>query len=77
MVPLPSVPAFVLDGHDVGSGEMNIFIHTDDPSLAFERIKLSHRRQGFMTRLRVAFREIDSDEYTILYPQGLSEFTVV
>jgi len=29
-------PEHVVDGHDVGSGEGNIFIHSDNPSAAFE-----------------------------------------
>jgi hypothetical protein len=30
--------AHVVDGHDFGSGEMNIFVHTNDPIAAFARI---------------------------------------
>ena len=29
----------IVDGHDFGSGEMNIFVHTDNPKSAFEKIK--------------------------------------
>ena len=28
-----------VDGHDFGSGKMNIFIHTNDPDSAFDLIK--------------------------------------
>jgi hypothetical protein len=28
-------PAHVVDGHDFGSGQMNIFVHSDDPLAAF------------------------------------------
>jgi hypothetical protein len=28
-----------VDGHDMGLGKMNIFIRTDHPKLAFERVK--------------------------------------
>ncbi len=28
-----------VDGHDCGSGEMNIFIHTDEPKKVFETIR--------------------------------------
>jgi len=28
-----------VDGHDIGRGEMNIFIFTDDPRRAFDRIR--------------------------------------
>jgi hypothetical protein len=30
----------IVDGHDIGSGEMNIFVHTDNPKAAFETIRL-------------------------------------
>ena len=29
----------IVDGHDFGSGEMNIFIHTANPKSALEKIK--------------------------------------
>jgi hypothetical protein len=29
----------IVDGHDFGSGEMNMFIHADNPKSAFEKIK--------------------------------------
>src|ERR1700734_259644 len=28
-----------VDGHDAGAGEMNIFVHTDDPIMAFKEIQ--------------------------------------
>jgi hypothetical protein len=27
----------IVDGYDFGSGEMNIFVHTDNPKSAFEK----------------------------------------
>jgi hypothetical protein len=65
-----------VDGHDAGSGELNIFVHTDDPKRAFDRISVSDRAQRFMGGLRVAFREIGRDEYTVLFPEGISDFRV-
>src|ERR1700722_3122096 len=32
-------PRNKIDGHDFGSGEANIFVHTDEPQKAFEEIK--------------------------------------
>jgi hypothetical protein len=66
----------VVDGHDAGSGEMNIFILTDHPRTAFERIKSFLGTSDFMPDLRVAFREIDKEDFTILHPTGLTDFTV-
>ena len=65
-----------VDGHDAGSGEMNIFIYTDQPNLAFERIKEILGTKDFMPELKVAYREIGKDEFTILHPAGLSFFTI-
>ena len=65
-----------VDGHDAGSGEMNIFIHTDDPRLAFQRIEQVLGTRDFLPELKAAFRDIDADDYTILHPAGLSHFEV-
>ncbi len=32
-------PIGLVDGHDVGAGEMNVFIHRDDPKGTFERTR--------------------------------------
>ena len=37
-----------VDGHDAGSGEMNIFVLTDHPELAFERVKQVLGTEDFM-----------------------------
>jgi len=65
-----------VDGHDMGAGEMNIFIHTDHPKLAFDAIKSLLGTRDFMPNLRAAFRDIGKSEFTILYPPELCEFRV-
>jgi hypothetical protein len=65
-----------VDGHDAGSGEMNIFILTDHPKLAFERVKQVLGTEDFMPDLKVAYRETGQDEFTILHPEGLSYFAI-
>jgi hypothetical protein len=30
----------IVDGHDFGSGEMNIFVHTDKPNPTFKKSRL-------------------------------------
>ena len=65
-----------VDGHDAGSGEMNIFILTDRPKLAFERVKRVLGTKDFMPDLKVAYREVGKDEFTILYPAGLTYFAI-
>ena len=65
-----------VDGHDAGSGEMNIFILTDHPKLSFERVEHVLGTRDFMPDLKVAYREIGKDEVTILYPPDLAYFAI-
>ena len=65
-----------VDGHDAGSGEMNIFILSDQPKLAFERVKQVLGTKDFMPELKVAYLEIGNDEFAILHPADLSHFTI-
>jgi len=65
-----------VDGHDAGSGEMNIFIITDQPLFAFEQIQAILGSRDFMIDLKAAYRQMDSDDFTILYPFGLAHFQI-
>jgi hypothetical protein len=65
-----------VDGHDAGSGEMNIFIFTDDPKLCFQAIQQILGARDFEREMKVAFREVSKDDYTILHPPGLTEFAI-
>jgi hypothetical protein len=66
-----------VDGHDAGTGEMNIFIHTDDPDNTFKAIKTAIGACDYWLTVRVAYRELSSSKYTILWPKNLKEFKVV
>ncbi len=63
-----------VDGHDIGSGEMNIFILTDDPHASFSRVRSILESGRTWAALRAAFREVDGSEYTILWPKYLAQF---
>jgi len=65
-----------VDGHDAGSGEVNIFIRTDDPKRAFNEVKAILGSRDFWVDARVAYREVAGSEYTILWPENLNEFKV-
>ncbi|MEI7732921.1 MAG: ABC transporter [Verrucomicrobiota bacterium] len=65
-----------VDGHDAGSGEVNIFIRTDDPKRAFNEVKAILGTRDFWIDARVAYREVAGSEYTILWPKSLTEFKV-
>jgi hypothetical protein len=65
-----------VSGHDMGVGEMNIFVRTDHPKLAFEKIKLLLGTHDFMPELKAAYRDVGKDNYTVLYPPGLGHFSI-
>jgi|TARA_B110000116_G_C16712298_1_gene525059 hypothetical protein len=66
----------LVDGHDFGSAEMNIFVHTNDPERAFELCEPNIPPE-LRTSLRVAYRPLSEDEYHWAYPAGSSsEFKV-
>ena len=65
-----------IDGHDVGSGEVNIFLFTDNPNQAFRKAKSILENRGSMIGLRVAFRERTENDYQIIWPPGLTSFSV-
>lgn len=65
-----------IDGHDMGSGEANIFIISHDPMLAFSEIKDALTGKLAMDDVRIAYRDLQGDAFTVLWPEGLSEFNV-
>jgi len=66
-----------VDGHDVGSGEINIFVLTDFPKATFDRIRQMPAMRDVAPDLKVAYREIGKDDFTILYPAGLTRYAIV
>jgi hypothetical protein len=69
-------PYSSVDGHDFGSGEMNIFVETDRPTEAFADAAKVLRESPRWGDLRAAFREASGGPYEILWPRGLREFSV-
>jgi hypothetical protein len=65
-----------VDGHDFGSGEMNIFIETDRPTEAFTDAANALREDPRWGDLRAAYREARGGPYEILWPRTLQEFSV-
>jgi hypothetical protein len=66
-----------IDGHDAGSGEVNIFILTDDPELTLSEAKAILGNSDCWLSVRAAYREITKDHYTILWPEDLTDFGVI
>jgi hypothetical protein len=65
-----------IDGHDAGSGEGNIFVRTDTPEVTFQKA-LPCLDERATDLVRAAFREIEGDRYTVLWPPGLTLFRVL
>ncbi len=59
--------AHEVDGHDIGSGEVNFFVLTDDPTGV-----LSAMGDALLARpdVRAAARLVDGEEYELLWPPG-------
>lgn len=62
-----------VDGHDCGSGEMNIFIHTHDPKNTFEMIRLVVAKRKLIENIVAAYREGTGDDYTVIWPIGFTK----
>jgi hypothetical protein len=76
MAELPATLADV-DGHDSGSGEANIFIHTSEPNQTFERARaVVDKVPRLAPVLRAAYRKLDAEEYVVLWPPGETRFAV-
>src|SRR5476649_2119978 len=58
-----------VDGHDVGSGETNIFISTSDPVAAFHRVRPVLERTQHLQAVTAAYREVGSERYTVIWPE--------
>ena len=65
-----------VDGHDFGSGQMNIYIDTDQPMQAFAEAEEILGGRPRWVDVRAAHRQSDGETYTVLWPVGLADFTV-
>jgi hypothetical protein len=66
-----------VDGHDIGSGEINIFLYTDFPEKLFKKIESEIIDEVIKNELRAAYRGIEEDTYTILWPNNLDTFDIL
>ncbi|WP_345184836.1 hypothetical protein [Microbacterium panaciterrae] len=65
-----------VDGHDFGSDEMNLFVHTDQPLDAFVEAQSALGSDPRWAGVRAAYRPTDGEEYTIVWPATLEVFSV-
>ena len=66
----------IIDGHDFGSGELNIFVLTHDPMATFELVQEVAEELRPHQQMRVAFRRVEDEDYVILWPPNLKEFQI-
>ena len=66
-----------VDGHDAGSGEVNIFIITADPVRTFRQSRVVLERNRRLGAVTAAYRPVDGDDYTVVWLDGSTkEFRV-
>jgi hypothetical protein len=58
-----------VDGHDFGSREANLFVLTSNPTGSFGAIRPALERAGLLSAVTVAYRPINGDGYTVLWPE--------
>jgi hypothetical protein len=59
-----------VDGHDIGSGEVNFFIFTADPHAALAQIRDATGQTLDRTGGRAAARTLEGEDYKVLWPEG-------
>jgi hypothetical protein len=65
-----------VDGHDVGSDEVNIFIETDDPQGLYDEVSSLLGPYDAWSDIRIAYRSAEGGAYTVLWPKNLRDFDV-
>ena len=65
-----------VDGHDLGSGEFNIFILTDQPEQTFQVAEKTIQLYRLPQKLKAAYRELGQNTFVILWPPTLRVFTI-
>jgi hypothetical protein len=66
----------VVDGHDCGSDEMNIFIITEDPIAVFNLVHQTDESIWPSEDMKAAYRLTGCESYVCLWPPGLNQFRV-
>ena len=67
-----------VDGHDVGSGETNIFIYTSDPAATFHQARPVLARRQQLQSVTAAYRDVEGETFTVIWPEGSpKEFRVI
>ena len=62
-----------VDGHDMDSGQANIFILTSDPRGILERAKPVLKGRKCLEIMTAAYRTVDGENYTMIWPEGSTD----
>lgn len=66
-----------VDGHDMGNGEVNIFILTNNPVATFELVKnILQEEKNVLENTKAAYRNLGGNSYICLWPSDLTNFNV-
>ncbi|MYM27446.1 ABC transporter [Duganella sp. CY15W] len=66
-----------VDGHDMGCGEINIFILTSNPEAAFEKSKPCLIKHKLLNRIKSGFRVLSEDTFTTIWPENSADEFIV
>jgi len=62
-----------VDGHDIGTSEANIFVLTSAPLKTFQDIKPTIENAGLLQLATVAFRSVQGDAFTVIWPANAAQ----
>ena len=65
-----------VDGHDFGSGELNIFVLTDHPEPTFQCVQEVSASLNPRQSMAVAYRKLTEQDFSILWPPNLKDFRI-
>ncbi|WP_341918368.1 hypothetical protein [Hydrocarboniphaga effusa] len=65
-----------VDGHDIGSGQANIFVITPDLAKTFERAKAVLNELDLLAAVTAAYRTESGSDYTVLWPHHVRSFSI-
>jgi hypothetical protein len=66
----------IVDGHDYGSGEFNIFVLTNNPEATFEHVQILASRLRLGKGMRAAYRAPSEVTYVVLWPPDATSFAI-
>jgi hypothetical protein len=65
-----------IDGHDTGSGEMNLVIVTQKPIDALAALRGLAEIPDAKPELKAAYRQVGTEDFEVLYPEGSFRFHI-